>query len=597
MKLVSLQLTGVGATAWSSRKLVFGDRTTQLYGPNGSGKTPVVQSILFALGYKIEFRDDIVERCDHVTLNVRVGEREFVIVRSLKSGFHVTVEEPGSAPLELINEREYSRFLLSLWGFEDRVLTAVDNKPTHIYSGQILPLFYLDQDHGYAEEYYCSQRWIKGQYAEAMRLVFGLVPKHPHDKRRLKNELKEKLEYLDRAVIRCENIIRELTADLGGPRRPVREIERELHESVTSLDALRESGGATEQVDLELDTRISQLQQQERTLARERSGLDVRVRGFAQIKQEIEVEANTVSLNEEARRAFASFGDICANEDCGLFARSSVSYGKSLLYLKDQIKDLERTNSAHQRRIDQIDAEVNLLGQQISSARAQRAELTSQSPVSTLVEVVSQLTESVIRLRRSRHIEQELTEVEDEYVAKLSERARVQALMADLDGAGGGADLDLLRVRNALCERITHWLSVLRTPNVPPEVEMDREFNVTFGGQKVSKFKGSTRTRIVLAIRTAVFDLVSSSVSRAPRFFVLDTPRQQDISRDDLAAYIAALQQLATERSVQIVYSTTNHRYELGDGDLEWTPDFPGVDHLMFLGTIVAAATDTKLVS
>jgi len=585
MKLVSLQLIGIGATAWSSRKLVFGDRITQLYGPNGSGKTPIVQSIVFALGYKVEFRDDILERCDHVLLEVRVGEREFVIRRGLKGAFHVTVEERGGTTAEPINEREYSRLLLSLWGFDDPGLTTVGDKATHIYSTQILPLFFLDQDHGYAQEYYSDSRFIKSQYAEAMRLIFGLVPKHAFDKRRLKNELKEKLEYLDRAVIRSERVMEELGSDLGAPRRPAPDIERELQAAVASLDSLRESGGASEQISLELDTYIVQLQQQERVLVRERSDLEARVRGFGQIRHEIEVEANSLSLNEEARRVFATFDAICANENCGLFVRSSVSYGKSLLYLKDQIKDLERTNSAHQRRINEVEAELSVLAEQISSVRARRAELTDQSPVASLVEVVSQLTERVIQLRRAHRIEDELGQLESEYVVKLDERAKVQTRLGDLEGNSGVADLELLKVRNALCERIRHWVDVLRTSNVSPEVQMDGDFNVTFGGQKISKFKGSTRTRLVLAIRTATFDLITSSVEHAPHFFVLDTPRQQDISRDDLAEYITKLQKLASERSAQVIYSTTNHRYALGEGDAEWTPDFPGAEHHMFLGT------------
>lgn len=584
MKLVSLQIIGVGATAWSSNKLYFGKRITQLFGPNGCGKTPVVQSIVFALGYKVEYRDDILERCDYVILEVAVGGREFVIKRSVKGSFDVTVEERDGATAEFINEREYSRFLLSLWGLEDPVLTTVGDAKTHIYSAQILPLFYLDQDHGYADEYYAVPKFIKNQYAESMRLVYGLGPKNSFDKRRAKSELKDKLEYIDRAVIRSEKVMEELTSDLGGARRPVQDIERELQMSIDGLEALRESGGVSEQVNVELDTRIAQLQQQERVLGRERSELEARVRGFGQIRHEIKVEADTLSLNEEARRVFASFDAICANENCGLFVRSSVTYGKSLLYLKDQIKDLERTNSAHQRRIDEIAIELSALGAQVSATRAERAEFSSQSSVSSLVEVVSQLTEKVIQLRRARQIEGELVREETEYVGRLDERAKVQTRLADLEGHASAADLNLLKVRRALCERIQFWLDVLRTPNVSSDVQMDSDFNVTFGGQKVAKFKGSTLTRIILSIRTAAFDLVTQAEGLVPRFFLLDTPRQQDISRDDLAEYIRRIQLLASERSAQVIFSTTNHRYDLGDGDTEWTPEFPGADHLMFLG-------------
>lgn len=61
MKLISLEVVGIGPVGWSSGKLVFGRLSTQLFGENGSGKTPMVQAIVFALGCKVDFRDDIVE--------------------------------------------------------------------------------------------------------------------------------------------------------------------------------------------------------------------------------------------------------------------------------------------------------------------------------------------------------------------------------------------------------------------------------------------------------------------------------------------------------------------------------------------------------
>ncbi|WP_259663639.1 ATP-binding protein [Shewanella algae] len=57
---------------------------TQLYGPNGCGKTPLVQSIAFCLGFPSIFRNDIYNHCSHVELNVEFGEknlksREFIV--------------------------------------------------------------------------------------------------------------------------------------------------------------------------------------------------------------------------------------------------------------------------------------------------------------------------------------------------------------------------------------------------------------------------------------------------------------------------------------------------------------------------------------
>ena len=585
MKLIALQIVGVGELAWSSRRLVFGDRVTQLYGDNGSGKTPVVQSIAFALGYDVEYHIDILERADRVVLEVLVGCDSYVITRRIKSKFDVTVQNHAGDVAEFISEREFSRYLLTVWGLEDPVLTTVRDLSTHIYSPQLLPLFYLDQNHGYAVDYYVTSKFIKNQYAEAMRLVFGLAPKNSFDKRRAKSELREKLEYLDRAVVRLEKQIEELTEDLlGATRRSAVEIDADLELAKTALEEIRETQGGVQQIDVALESRIAQLQQQSHVLLREKSELEARVRGFSQIRHEIEVETDTLSLNEEARRVFRSFEAICANAGCGLFLSSSETYGKSLLYLRDQIKDLERTNGVHQRRLKALGEQLAQLRDDISAAQAERERASSSSAVGSLVEVVSELTERVIHLRRSRQIEIELSKVESAYVEKLDERARTQAHLGEMEGGGSVADLDLLKARNALAERIRFWLGILRSSNVSWDVHVDNDFNVTFGGQKITAYNGSTMTRVVLAIRTAAFELICRRNGNAPRFFILDTPRQQDIARADLAAYIEQLQALGSEYQAQIVLSTTNHRYDLGAGDVEWIPDFPGEKHPMFLG-------------
>jgi len=584
MKLISIQIIGVGATAWSSNKLYFGDRVTQLFGANGCGKTPLVQSIVFALGSKIEFRDDILDRCDYVVLEVSSRDQTFLLKRNLKSTFSVTVSKHDGVSLDFESEREYSRFLLELCGTEERIVTTMRDDATPIYFPQVLPLFYLDQDHGYSTPYYIAQKYIKDQYCEVTRLAFGLVSKNPFDKRRERYELRDKLDYLDRAVVRSERITEELAADLGGQRRPIDEIDEELKDAIKRLEALRNSDNVARQVGTELDARVAVLGQREQRLIHERSELNARARGLKQIRHEIEVEANTLSLNEEARRVFASFDAICSNEGCGLFLRSSQNYGKSLLYLKDQVKDLERIGASLDRRVDEIASELSLISSEMSRAIAARKEAEEQSPVSALVNAVEDLTARVIQLRSAKKLEEELTREEIAYVGKLEDRAQVQKRLGDLEGNSTAANLDLIRVRNALAERIKHWLDVLGSVNVERDVQVSSDFAVTFGGQKVEKFKGSTLTRIILAIRTACFDVLAQNKAQAFRFFVLDTPRQQDIKREDLAQYIVHLQALASATSTQIVFSTTNHRYQLGVGDKEWVPEYLGEKQLMFLG-------------
>lgn len=586
MKLVSLKIWPDGDNGWTSREHVFGKRVTQLFAKNGSGKTPLVKSIVYALGGKVEFRRDVRDRCARVTLAVESGGDRLILERSFKRSNDLAIITADGGRLEFSSEREYSRFLFDRWGIQDPVLTSVSNQKAQLYSSQLLPLFYLEQGSGYTSEYHSTQRFIKDQYAEVMRLVFGIAPKNSFDRKRARIELKEKEERLHRVIARSERLMEELAGDLRAPRRSLEELASELEIAVAGLEGLRNSEASAQRVDSELDSQLGQLQRMERELLRERVTLNARVRSLAQIRQEIEIEANTLSLNEEARRVFSSFDVICAKEGCGLFVRSSESYGKSLLYLKDQIKDLVRVSNSLEKRTSVVSAELEALGAEIADLNERRLKASTLSETSAVVDLTQQLTERVIELKRSFHIESELKRLETEYVGFLEQRAQVQSNLAGLEDGGALAGIDLLTLRNALRGRIIHWLNVLRTRNVDRSVEVGPDFKVSFGGESSTSIdSSSTQTRVILAMRTAAFELAVQRNRKLPRFFILDTPRQQDIAREDLAEYMRAVFDMAGELGAQVVCSTTNQRYELGSNDVEWQPDFPGVEQPMFLGT------------
>lgn len=377
MKLLSVEILPDGPSGWYSDRLVFGRRVTQLFAANGSGKTPLVKSVVFALGAKVEFRQDVKDRCERVLLEVESGGRKLILERAYKRPGDIAARLDDGSRIEFGNERDFSSFLFSHWGLQDPVLTSIKNEKTQLYSSQLLPLFYLDQGHGYTTDYYSTQKFIRDQYVEAMRLIFSLAPKHPYDKKRARIELKEKEDYLDRAVARSEKLIEELMQDIEGPRRPLAELNNELNISMSGLDELRRSGASAERINLEIDSRLGKLQLEERELLRERVDLNSRVHSFTQIRQEIEIEANTLSLNEEARRVFSSFDAICSNEGCGLFVRSSENYGKSLLYLKDQVKDLNRVSKSIEVKISSVSTRLNELELEIAGLRSQQGKVTN----------------------------------------------------------------------------------------------------------------------------------------------------------------------------------------------------------------------------
>ncbi len=367
MKLHSLKIEPRMPGGWESAELVFGDNITELFGPNGCGKTPVIKSIAYALGYPVRYREDIKEHCNSVVLKLEVEQGTRIIVsRKIGIEFEVEVRSEDQHVRSFYNERDFSRFMLEVFGFPNPTLTSVANEATCAYMATILPIFYLDQDIGYTSAYKASAAFIKNQYAEMSRLVFGLPPKNSFDLKKVVLEKKKRLDQLDRLVVAKEEQIDGLVKRLGKLRRPIEGVSSELARAKASLDGLRSSHDTRNDAQVALDSLLYEKKTLRRQVRTQIADLESRISSFGKIQSEIEVELNTLSLNEEARRLFASFKDICTNPGCGLLLGSSDSYGKSLLYLRDQTKDLERNNLIHGKRIEGLAAEVDDLDSEIA---------------------------------------------------------------------------------------------------------------------------------------------------------------------------------------------------------------------------------------
>lgn len=587
MKFVSLEIIADGPAGWGSGVLEFGDQVTQLFGDNGAGKTPVVQSIVFALGYPASFREDINERCKCVVLTVVHMDQYYAFRRPFKGAFLIEVSNPlggDSETLAFHSEADFSRYIFQLWGWADPVLVSVSGAATRLYVSQVLPLFYLDQDEGYSSFYFTPSRFIKDQYAEVMRSVFGLPAKNPFEQRKLRRELQERLERLDLSIVRRQRTIGQLASDVTHPRRSEAELSDELAQVQRSFESLRQGGDARSESEVTLDGEIALLRRRVSALIADKAEHRARLSSFLAISNEIEIEANTLSLNEEARAVFASFDSVCANQACGLFVRSSESYGKSLLYLKDQLKDLERSRQFHEDAVARLDESLVEAERELGKKVQEKELLQTDIHAASLVDATALVTERLIVLKKDLLLEAQLHEEEQSYVAELDARSRTHDELSNVMRGPGNVDLVLLKVKSALEERIRHWLSVLHAVNMPKQIAIDSDFGVDLVGDNFKAIKGSTKTRLVLAVRTAALEILLMNDRFSPRFFLLDTPRQQDIKKEDFANYVAALKQLSLAYGVQIVFSSSNYRYDPDDRDQEWPPRFEGVEQAMYLG-------------
>ncbi|MDO3382729.1 hypothetical protein [Gilvimarinus algae] len=587
MKLVKLKIHPSGKTGWGSKDLLFASDITQLYGPNGAGKTPVIHSIAFALGYPVRYRDDIMAKCSSVSLTVEHEQEYFTFERSFSDKFHIEVSEKGSKEARIFyNEQEISEYLLSRLGLSSLALTSNNNEPTYPYVSTFLPLFYIDQDAGYTSAYRPPGGFIKDQYAEMVRLGLGIAPKHSFEAKRFLIEKKKDLDLVNIQIVNTEEFIRKLEepSDIGNIS--VSEIEEELDQFRGELEDLRNSFDVTNDADYVLQRLIREKQNERLNLVASIKNLENRISGFNKIKNEIEIEINTLSLNEESRRLFSSFNEICAAPSCGLFTSSSDSYGKNLLYLRDQIKDLDRNTKFQEVRLDEYISRLRRFDEEIASLESSLTKEEENSQTTSLIAAISALTRSIIDRQGKKDVLKRIESEKHDYVQLLNKRKRLQGDISSFEGGAGSGDIRILEFRNSYRKKIVEWLDVLSTKNVSRDIAVDSDFNILFGAEKLSQFSGSTLLRTVLALRAAFFELFISMGCTSIEFLIFDTPRQHDIETKDFAAFITKLKSICKGNRAQIVFSTTEYHYNAAEGDIEWKPEFSGFEQPMYLGVI-----------
>lgn len=582
---MSLKVEPLGQNGWGSPLLEFGQRTTLIFARNGSGKTPIIQSLAASLGFPPRFRDEMFSKCAAVTLEAENGGEPFVIHRILGTNnrdFHATLTYRGEES-EHFDEGSFSLALFEALGLEPPRLVSNKGEAAQPYISTVLPVFYLNQGDGYTAAYKSTNPFIVDQFVEMVRFVFGLNPKHSFDVKRNLIEEKAALEAQTRKIVAAQRVFEYQSRGVDDSPANQGVLERRATDLTAQIGALRDSVDAKGTASSTLTEILRQKEQQIRSKQIELSDLQSRVSGIDAIRTEIEGEVKTLGLNEEARRVFSSFGEICNAPNCGLFIGSTESYGKNLLYLRDQLKDLDRNALRAEMRIEQLE-EV------LKDLRAERHVLVDKldSPATTgvdqLVTAVQALTKQLVEVQSEVGRIGALNEERSKLFKFETERLRIQDRIDSLSNSGR-ADIEFNKLRLQLRELAVKWMDILDTKNVSRNVEVDLELRFKFNGESLDLFSGSTKIRLVLAIHAALFEAYVSEPSRPFRFLILDTPKQQELHTEDLAKYLTQLENLCAAKDAQLILSSTEYDHPTGQQDKRWLPMYKGQDHPMYLGT------------
>lgn len=582
MKLISLKIFPIGQSGWGSELLIFGRDITQLFGPNGCGKTPIVQSIPFCLGYPSVFRNDIYERCKYAELTVSSDKGGLLLRRTYSRDFDVEVIEPTGLIQRFLNEKDYSRYLFDWLGLTDNNLVTTGNQLGSAYLATLLPLYYLDQDDGYSEIYCPPARFIKDQFSEMMRMVFDLPVRNSFDAKKDKFRAKEALDFQDKEAQTLARMVVVAKNNISDIKKSKEQLVEEMSQLEFEVEGLQGVGATRDDSVNALDKLIYNHRSSIREVSSEIAQLQRRNLGIGKIIQEINTEIETLNLNEEARRVFLSFKEICGADICQLFSASSEAYSKNLLYLRDQIKDLERNTSLDEIKIEELNRLRAVHEAAIQTLVGQRNESSAKSEISMLVTAITKLKTEIFTIQSQLSELDKVSILEGKYFKAIVERDKALALYESF-ATDRSASPELIKVRADIRKSFIDWLDVLHTHNVSKDVTFKDDFVPLLGSETIAQLKGSTKIRAVLAYHAAVFQVFAERGVKGFRFMILDTPKQHEIHNDDLGRYIERLKSLCSERGAQIVFSTTEYHYDGDANDAEWTPKYEGVDQLMFL--------------
>ena len=545
----------------------------------------MVQTLVYCLGYPIQFRQDLISNCSSATLELDINGHKFVFERTYSTNiqsFDLVVRSNGIEN-RYNSEIDFSEFLFSKFGLQPINLIDIKGKSASPYISTVFPIFYLDQDIGYAELYKPTKRFIKDQFLEMVRYIFGFAAKNSFDSSKEILKLIAERSALDELIAAYKASHVRLVESVGSVSESA--LRSQLEGLNARLEGLQKSQGDHSESFGAIKSVRQNLSSQRWMLDSEIRELSLRIESYQKIRMEMEAEGDALSLNAKAKRLFEAAVSTCDNVNCGLFKISEASYAKNLLYLKDQIKDLDINIESAKSLRSNKNAQMKQAQLDINALQVEELKIDKSTPVQGLVRAVNEVTRSIVDFERQLALIEQSKRSSLKIVGFETTRGNLTNRIDSVQAKGRTAESEMIWLRTELRDATIRWLNVLETEGVDRNIKIDPILDFDFGSEKLSSFKGSTRVRVVLAVHAALFEIYLEKVQLPMSFLVFDTPNQQELEKTDLTKFMNALKLLCAKHKAQIVFASKDYKLIPDDKDKVYMPTNPGEKHLMYLGT------------
>jgi len=588
VRLESFHYLPRGLTGWGSRLLHFGNMFTAVQGPNGSGKTPVMKGVMQALGHETELPPDIVTQCEFAQLKLTVEDRPVTLTRRLQPEFELRVED-GSNPQLFTNQADYAKWFIALFGAERRELTTKQNQAADLYATVLLPALWVDQDHGWTTDYWTppNRNFIQDQRQEVIRYLVGLPPRHPFRERTEYDAAKDTLERTEKAIELQRFILERLRtneqlADDEEPRLMERrsQLRQELDANSEVIEAIRSATAFFDREIAVLEAQRDELTVRQGTLTKRKGQLNL-------VLSELDGEEDILTANVQSTDLLRQF---CGLEGCQMFSTSERSFGRSLLFLKDQIKDLKASDRDLGRDVESIQKQIAAVNQALSEKRAERDRTIRASTQSELLGKLNAITKQIVEVELRIAKVQQYASEQKKFERLLDQREQASAAVAEFRPGRGKGATAIDDVRQLLGDAMQQWLLTLGTQNTKTAY-FDEDFVLYIDDAKFATTthqSGSTRTRIVLAFHAALLEVSLARGGNHPGWLFFDAPKQHELSQADFDSYADRLTLIAAKhpQHIQVVFSVADLKTQFQAGDEVWLPSFTFEGNPRFLGPI-----------